>query len=748
MLGRRGVLDRTPIDAVAVNCAFADNFAYYGGAVAVAASGTFAAAASTFDGNAAAFGAAFALYEAAAEPVVTVRLDNDTRVRNNRASLCGGAAMVIQRLAGTVFDGGGAAFVDNGSDGDGGAFCVLGGAVHDGTIANVAISGSSAGAKGGAVFVNDDSGVSSRTRSAAVRNATFARCTRSDRGLTTTAGAIYGAVFDVFDAGDVSLRDVSVSEQRRPARRGAVVDLDNVVVADAQGTRAPPYLTDRTRVTLRGCTFEDNAATVHGGAAPLFGASKIVSRGANGFWGNDAGGRGGAFYLAEASEVKARHDAVAEAPAPSRAGRNSAARAATAGVQAYASFTTVGNATFVQSNKRVLGDAPSVSWSPSQGDQMAVIAEYGSPSVALRGELIVDDAGDAYDSTTTTLTADVVVALDPCFPGETLVEASQHCEPCAAGTYWRGASLGAWDAGGACHECPRGFYCEAEGLALGDLRVESGWHVASVDSRARLACAGCRLTCPGRSPPLFGGAFLAFLGALLWLLLSPRGEELLLLFFDTRGGAADDVTGMLHLDKNTPAPANEHDRKKQKFAALVVKAKALSSFFQLIASFQEAFGSGLQFPKTYASMQNAFSFATLGFFAYLPRAASTTRRRRPTTCAFTAVQTLVCDDFDAGDDGDAYFPRRADDLPRGLLWRAVIRPYGILMIFAEEELDSTFDTDLDMDKRQMLRLSSSFQRQCSTLRMEAFENDDPDGILAFKFLWIDYEPLLLVGARR
>ncbi|KAH8050581.1 alpha-ketoglutarate-dependent dioxygenase alkB-like protein [Aureococcus anophagefferens] len=45
-----------------------------------------------------------------------------------------------------------------------------------------------------------------------------------------------------------------------------------------------------------------------------------------------------------------------------------------------------------------------------------------------------------------------------------------------------------------------------------------------------------------------------------------------------------------------------------------------------------------------------------------------------------------------------------------------------------------------MDKRQMLRLSSSFQRQCSTLRMEAFENDDPDGILAFKFLWIDYEP--------
>ncbi|KAH8050580.1 alpha-ketoglutarate-dependent dioxygenase alkB-like protein [Aureococcus anophagefferens] len=569
---RRGVLDRTPIDTVAVNCAFADNFAYYGGAVAVAVSGTFAAAASTFDGNAAAFGAAFALYEAAAEPVVTVRLDNDTRVRNNRASLCGGAAMVIQRLAGD--------------------------------------------------------------------------------------------------------------------------------------TGAALYLADRTRVTLRGCTFEDNAATVHGGAAALFGASKIVSRGANGFWGNDAGGRGGAFYLAEASEVKARHDAVAEAPAPSRAGRATRPARRRPRVR-RAGFTTVGNATFVQSNKRVLGDAPSVSWSPSQGDQMAVIASTVAERRA-RGELIVDDAGDAYDSTTTTLTADVVVALDPCFPGETLVEASQHCER-RGRTYWRGASLGAWDAGGACHECPRGSIarrrasrsaiCASRAAGSASRRaprsptaarrhdgcagVRNGTgdealcadgyvgavcgacerrHVASVDSRARLACAGCRLD-------------------VSWEV------ALLLLFFDTRGGAADDVTGMLHLDKNTPAPANEHDRKKQKFAALVVKAKALSSFFQLIASFQEAFGSGLQFPKTYASMQNAFSFATLGFFAYLPTRcfydsspaahygwSEEQRKKRGhfffsaflimihlalPSCAFTAVQTLVCDDFDAGDDGDVYFLRVA-----------------------------------------------------------------------------------------
>jgi hypothetical protein len=47
MLGGAVSLDRTPIDTVAVACAFADNFAYYGGAVAVAVSGTFAAAAST-----------------------------------------------------------------------------------------------------------------------------------------------------------------------------------------------------------------------------------------------------------------------------------------------------------------------------------------------------------------------------------------------------------------------------------------------------------------------------------------------------------------------------------------------------------------------------------------------------------------------------------------------------------------------------------------------------------------------------
>ncbi|KAH8091965.1 alpha-ketoglutarate-dependent dioxygenase alkB-like protein [Aureococcus anophagefferens] len=378
------------------------------------------------------------------------------------------------------------------------------------------------------------------------------------------------------------------------------------------------------------------------------------------------------------------------------------------------------------------------------------------------------------------------VWLRGCEMGEELVSwygDDDTCQPCGVGFYWfdRGSDYGAWAQSGRCKSCENGMICETPGRSIVDVAMEESYYRTKSDSRHVYSCPSEAFGCPGHANATsatgttggslcaegYGGILCATsknfwqtaalyvavgictVGGMIWLAFSESGQTTFLLIADTQGGAADDIVGAINdMEDNDSQDSRDDDSdpdvdteleaaENSRFASLVVKAKALISFYQIIASVPYIFNFSVDVPGAYSvvvKVTTIFSFSfrdivstrclspsTSNGLYYLWGLVFTTCvpmvmvvllwcgfrikvRRDPQKCAsyrqlhlemvlllihlllpvcsIAAVQALVCDDFDNGDGRDhASFLR--EDLSvncNGDRYLYFIQPWASLMI--------------------------------------------------------------------
>lgn len=200
-----------------------------------------------------------------------------------------------------------------------------------------------------------------------------------------------------------------------------------------------------------------------------------------------------------------------------------------------------------------------------------------------------------------------------CYAGTTLATA-----PVKAG-FWRSSPRS-----DAAFKCPRGkAACPGGSMVNASLCADGYVGVACAScgngfyySAAALVCRECDGD-GGRATAL---AVYTILGVgcgfvLGWLAFSKRGQSLFQLFAITQGGAASDIVAAVRVqDEMTETDLGAFGKKAVKW---ITKAKAVFSFYQLIAALPVALGD-IRYPATYRKVLLFANFFSLSFVGLVP----------------------------------------------------------------------------------------------------------------------------------
>ncbi|KAH8045698.1 alpha-ketoglutarate-dependent dioxygenase alkB-like protein [Aureococcus anophagefferens] len=553
---------------------------------------------------------------------------------------------------------------------------------------------------------------------------------------------------------------------------------DNVASPHGEDVGAAGLATVKSSIFMKGSTIERNEAE-YGGAFAVTEQSSVFSYGGNAITGNAAvGGHGGAFLVLSSSVVVLREDDVVDYNTATLGGGVAYWDSTTVDRANLVTFATIGahndagygpvNATGITASPVVVGYAPN-----RNATLVAVLDPANLPEEMTFDEGVADAFEDRFP-----------VWLRGCEMGEELVSwygDDDTCQPCGVGFYWfdRGSDYGAWAQSGRCKSCENGMICETPGRSIvdafgcpghanatsatgttgGSLCAEGYGGILCAtcrdgyyglrDSHNRYRCYKCRSKNFWQTAALYVAVGICTVGGMIWLAFSESGQTTFLLIADTQGGAADDIVGAINdMEDNDSQDSRDDDSdpdvdteleaaENSRFASLVVKAKALISFYQIIASVPYIFNFSVDVPGAYSvvvKVTTIFSFSfrdivstrclspsTSNGLYYLWGLVFTTCvpmvmvvllwcgfrikvRRDPQKCAsyrqlhlemvlllihlllpvcsIAAVQALVCDDFDNGDGRDhASFLR--EDLSvncNGDRYLYFIQPWASLMI--------------------------------------------------------------------